>query len=407
MAAISRRRGFTLVELLVVIAIIGVLVSLLLPAIQAAREAARKAKCASNIHNIALALQKHMSDFGCFPPGQPQCVAIAQQHDMTQTTGDSCYGPNWAMSILANLDERNRASQLDQCLAAGAWRAADSCDGTPFGSTKDTKFDVTGSVPPVLLCPSAPLMTLLMDDPIPSDTEGPAKGNYAGCVGIGTQKDATEAQWSTAPAATGGLSYQNRAGSFTLVPIRNAQGKPYELKGSGPPPENKLGRQMYGRKFGAKDVAFKDGMTNTVLVGEVIGFDSAQDLRGAWGLGAMGASLFSAYRSPNSSVPDQIYDCEDKAIPKEDPLFCIKKPTSEAGSVNLVSTQDTSVPPDQKDATGLMAATRSQHSGGVNVAFADGHNSYVDDGVDLVVWRTMATRAGYEPLERGVKTDGY
>jgi prepilin-type N-terminal cleavage/methylation domain-containing protein len=61
LASRGRRGGretgaFTLVELLVVIAIIGILVALLLPAIQAAREAARRAKCQSNLHNLALAV---------------------------------------------------------------------------------------------------------------------------------------------------------------------------------------------------------------------------------------------------------------------------------------------------------------------------------------------------------------
>lgn len=64
-----RRTGFTLVELLVVIAIIGILVALLLPAVQAAREAARRAKCQSNIKNIALALQNYHSARNRFPKG--------------------------------------------------------------------------------------------------------------------------------------------------------------------------------------------------------------------------------------------------------------------------------------------------------------------------------------------------
>ena len=73
----NRGYGFTLVELLVVIAIIGILVALLLPAIQAAREAARRAKCQSNIKNIALALQNYHSAKQRFPIGfvpQPDSV---------------------------------------------------------------------------------------------------------------------------------------------------------------------------------------------------------------------------------------------------------------------------------------------------------------------------------------------
>src|SRR4051795_12030630 len=71
------RVGFTLVELLVVIAIIGILVALLLPAIQAAREAARRAKCQSNMKNLALALQNYHSAKQRFPIGfvsQPDSV---------------------------------------------------------------------------------------------------------------------------------------------------------------------------------------------------------------------------------------------------------------------------------------------------------------------------------------------
>jgi prepilin-type N-terminal cleavage/methylation domain-containing protein/prepilin-type processing-associated H-X9-DG protein len=53
----QRSRGaFTLVELLVVIAIIGTLVGLLLPAVQAAREAARRTSCSNSLNQLGKAL---------------------------------------------------------------------------------------------------------------------------------------------------------------------------------------------------------------------------------------------------------------------------------------------------------------------------------------------------------------
>ncbi len=71
----NRKISFTLIELLVVVAIIAVLVAILLPALNSAREQARRISCASNLHQIGVALFTYsQSDENHVypPPGVPQ-----------------------------------------------------------------------------------------------------------------------------------------------------------------------------------------------------------------------------------------------------------------------------------------------------------------------------------------------
>src|SRR5689334_19854674 len=56
-------RAFTLIELLVVIAIIAILAAILFPVFAQARESARQAQCASNFHQIGLAMRMYITDY--------------------------------------------------------------------------------------------------------------------------------------------------------------------------------------------------------------------------------------------------------------------------------------------------------------------------------------------------------
>lgn len=70
----SPLRGFTLIELLVVIAIIGMLSSIVLASLNTARAKARDAKRASDMHQVANALELYASsNNGLYPGGTFAC----------------------------------------------------------------------------------------------------------------------------------------------------------------------------------------------------------------------------------------------------------------------------------------------------------------------------------------------
>jgi prepilin-type N-terminal cleavage/methylation domain-containing protein/prepilin-type processing-associated H-X9-DG protein len=70
------KRAFTLIELLVVIAIIAILAALLLPALGRAKAAGLRASCASNLHQLGVALRLYVDEFQKYPTfGGPVSLA--------------------------------------------------------------------------------------------------------------------------------------------------------------------------------------------------------------------------------------------------------------------------------------------------------------------------------------------
>jgi prepilin-type N-terminal cleavage/methylation domain-containing protein/prepilin-type processing-associated H-X9-DG protein len=93
--------AFTLVELLVVITIIGILISLLLPAVQAAREAARRMQCANNLKQLALAAHNYHAVFSTLPAGA-YCPSAG---GAAWATIYGCH--TWIEALLPHLEQRS------------------------------------------------------------------------------------------------------------------------------------------------------------------------------------------------------------------------------------------------------------------------------------------------------------
>lgn len=122
--AAGRKAGFTLVEMLVVIAIIAVLAGMLLPAVQMAREAGRKASCANNLRNLALAVQQFDTSKG-YVPASRTFLKIPSRGSLSYTPPPTFNHPSaslhtvtWVHQILPYIERQDLFDLLQAELLA-------------------------------------------------------------------------------------------------------------------------------------------------------------------------------------------------------------------------------------------------------------------------------------------------
>jgi prepilin-type N-terminal cleavage/methylation domain-containing protein/prepilin-type processing-associated H-X9-DG protein len=139
-------------------------------------------------------------------------------------------------------------------------------------------------------------------------------------------------------------------------------------------------RAAFGLNYGARLVDITDGASNTMVLAEYLRSTGASnDLRGnSWGDEPSQGQIYTQL-SPNSSSPDVFY----YGGPGDQ--WCVNQP-----SMNLPCIDGDWGPNN-------TAASRSWHTGGVNVCLGDGSVRFVSNSVDLMsVWRPLATIKGGE-----------
>ena len=147
-------------------------------------------------------------------------------------------------------------------------------------------------------------------------------------------------------------------------------------------------RQGSNSREGRKVASVTDGTAKSLLVGEVRTRDQPGDPRGAWALPWPGASLLAVdfhdvagedsnfAQTPNSTAPDVLFSCPDPA---------------EAQLIGM--------PCDDQWQKLVADSPRSQHPGGVNVLFLDGHVEFLTNDVAPEVMALMVAVNDGEVIE--------
>ena len=148
-------------ELLVVIAIIGMLIALLLPAVQAAREAGRRASCANNMHQMAIAFHAYHDAMDHLPPGNSAPTKGNDNRDFVAPFCDPNYGCGlpwgsfgWPVHILPFMEGTSIKESFNFNVPAYAASIPENnSDRGPSGDPSNRA--ASESMPSSFRCPSA------------------------------------------------------------------------------------------------------------------------------------------------------------------------------------------------------------------------------------------------------------
>jgi prepilin-type N-terminal cleavage/methylation domain-containing protein/prepilin-type processing-associated H-X9-DG protein len=372
MRRIKRSRlAFTLIELLVVIAIIAVLIALLLPAVQAAREAARRAQCVNNLKQMGLAVHNYLATHEVIP---------AQTIDNSATWG-------WFAScnslLLPYLEQKPLYDALNFSLPMLELGFI-----SPYIGANTTVGLTTVAT---MLCPSESIT-----NPVSFSAVSYGKCNYAGNFG--------------GPANLSGAS-------GTVIP--NNGNLIFGLMGL-------FGVKAPGSAGPVRLGGIVDGTSNTALFSEHLlalgnGVFAVTDpsVRPGTQPGKRGIFQISmdvvvdqgsaanalAFANLCKQVPASQVATTDDAFGSQWLLSSDYATANNAylhwmtpNSITCVGNSAFGVSDTGWGGIGGAVTATSNHSGGVNVGFADGSVKFIKDSIALSVWWALGTRAGGEVI---------
>jgi prepilin-type N-terminal cleavage/methylation domain-containing protein/prepilin-type processing-associated H-X9-DG protein len=330
------RHGFTLIELLVVIAIIGILIALLLPAVQAAREAARRSACTNNLKQIGLALANYESTNKKFPQVRNSDGAESNYcSPCKQLSSNARLQGTSGMVLLLPFMEESTLFSMAKIESGGLWYWG--TDATLWQAWQDApRIQVVETRPPVLGCPS--------DQSEPYFNEQDSK----------TYWDLTDPNNSSRIVRPAVSSYSLSNG--TLGPVDS--GTQVKCGNTG----------MFVQCIPRLRKNLVDGTSKTFAVGEVLGADTTHS-GNVWTVGErLGSNMRTTVNPINTPVPTT-------------PLAPGYPYTYLANTVAGLTIYRT-------------AAFGSNHTGGANFVFADGHVVFVTENVDMGTYQAASTIAG-------------